>query len=60
MKDGDQEDYAFLHEHESNYAAGTADLLIQTMKQSQLHFLHQLYDKFLRERLMIRLSSTRV
>jgi predicted HD phosphohydrolase len=31
MKDGDQEDYAFLHRHESEYAAGTADRLLSAM-----------------------------
>ncbi len=31
MKDGDREDYAFLTEHEIEYAAGTADRLLAAM-----------------------------
>jgi predicted HD phosphohydrolase len=31
MKDGDREDYAFLTEHEVEYAAGTADRLLDAM-----------------------------
>jgi predicted HD phosphohydrolase len=31
MKDGDREDYAFLTEHETAYAAGTADRLLTAM-----------------------------
>ncbi|AVA26549.1 HD domain-containing protein (plasmid) [Rhizobium sp. CB3171] len=31
MKDGDAEDYAFLTEHEVEYAAGTADRLLSAM-----------------------------
>jgi predicted HD phosphohydrolase len=31
MKDGDREDYAFLTEHEIEYAAGTADRLLGAM-----------------------------
>ncbi|HUE46722.1 MAG TPA: HD domain-containing protein [Aestuariivirgaceae bacterium] len=31
MKDGDREDYAFLTEHEVEYAAGTADRLLTAM-----------------------------
>ncbi len=31
MKDGDAEDYAFLTEHETDYAAGTADRLLKAM-----------------------------
>ncbi len=31
MKDGDREDYAFLTEHETEYAAGTADRLLSAM-----------------------------
>jgi predicted HD phosphohydrolase len=31
MKDGDREDYAFLSEHEIEYAAGTADRLLAAM-----------------------------
>jgi predicted HD phosphohydrolase len=31
MKDGDREDYAFLTEHETEYAAGTADRLLAAM-----------------------------
>lgn len=31
MKDGDREDYAFLTEHEIEYAAGTADRLLTAM-----------------------------
>lgn len=31
MKDGDREDYAFLTEHEVEYAAGTADRLLSAM-----------------------------
>lgn len=31
MKDGDREDYAFLMEHETEYAAGTADRLLGAM-----------------------------
>ena len=31
MKDGDREDYAFLHTHETAYAAGTADRLLSAM-----------------------------
>lgn len=31
MKDGDREDYAFLTDHEIEYAAGTADRLLTAM-----------------------------
>ncbi|WP_342643784.1 HD domain-containing protein [Rhodoligotrophos ferricapiens] len=31
MKDGDREDYAFLSEHEKEYAAGTADRLLKAI-----------------------------
>jgi predicted HD phosphohydrolase len=31
MKDGDREDYEFLTEHETDYAAGTADRLLQAL-----------------------------
>ena len=31
MKDGDREDYAFLTQHESEFAAGTADRLLEAM-----------------------------
>ena len=31
MKDGDREDYAFLTEHETEYATGTADRLLGAM-----------------------------
>ena len=31
MKDGDREDYAFLNAHEMEYAAGTADRLLNAM-----------------------------
>lgn len=31
MKDGDAEDYAFLNEHETEYAAGTADRLLKAL-----------------------------
>jgi predicted HD phosphohydrolase len=31
MKDGDRDDYAFLTEHETEYAAGTADRLLAAM-----------------------------
>ncbi|MDJ1009401.1 MAG: peptidase [Paracoccaceae bacterium] len=31
MKDGTKEDYAFLNEHETEYAAGTADRLLDAM-----------------------------
>jgi predicted HD phosphohydrolase len=33
MKDGDREDYAFLTQHEVDYAAGTADRLLAAMVQ---------------------------
>jgi predicted HD phosphohydrolase len=31
MKDGDREDYAFLTQHETEFAAGTADRLLEAM-----------------------------